>query len=348
MRILKRTFSLLICILVTFSTLSQHKIRNINAKANELRQTPVIVDVVLYNFQDAFISLVKQSLENIEKQNEGKVNFRFYDSKGNQAIQDEIISTLVNDNADFLLVNLVDTRSTKDITRVFEQRKIPIIFFNREPADIDTIKFYGKSYYVGTNAIEAGTIQAQILINMWNNNRKALDTNNDGILQYIILRGQQNNIEAEERTKSVISTIEKAGIKTSELAQSIANWDRMLARDNISSLFLRYDNKIEAIIANNDEMAIGAIEALQKYGYNLGNPKKTIVVTGIDATPEAQELIKKGFMAGSVLQDPSEMAKAIYTIGLNVFQGNDPLSDTQYKFDDTGIAVRIPYREYLS
>ena len=105
---------------------------------------------------------------------------------------------------------------------------------------------------------------------------------------------------------------------------------------------------MEAILANNDEMAIGAVEALQKYGYNLGDKKKTIIVVGIDATPEAQELIKKGFMAGSVYQDPSELAKAIYTIGMNVFEGKEPLSGTPYKFDDTKIAVRLPYGEYIS
>ena len=105
---------------------------------------------------------------------------------------------------------------------------------------------------------------------------------------------------------------------------------------------------MEAILANNDEMAIGAVEALQKYGYNLGDKKKTIVVVGIYATPEAQELIKKGFMAGSVFQDLSEIAKAIYTIGMNVYEGKEPLSGTPYKFDDTGIAVRLTYREYVS
>lgn len=162
------------------------------------------------------------------------------------------------------------------------------------------------------------------------------------------MRGQQNNIESQERSESVISTIERAGIKTLQLHSAVANWNRDLARENISALFLQFDTKIEAIISNNDEMAIGAIEALQKYGYNLGDPNKTIAVVGIDATPEAQELIKKGFMAGSVLQDPFEMAKAIYIIGINVFEGKEPLSDTPYKFDETKIAVRLPYRKYVS
>ena len=230
---------------------------------------------------------------------------------------------------------------------MFKQKNIPIIFFNREPVSLAPFKSYGKAYYVGTNAKNSGELQGKIIINLWNNNREAIDLNDDGVLDYVMLRGQQTNIGAQEITKSVISTIENAGIKTKQLTSSIANWDRKLARENTSTLFLQYGTGVEAILANNDEMAIGAVEALQKYGYNLGDKKKTIVVVGIDATPEAQELIKKGFMAGSVFQDPSEIAKAIYTIGMNVHEGKEPLSDTPYKFDYTGIAIRLPYREYV-
>ena len=214
------------------------------------------------------------------------------------------------------------------------QKRIHIIFFNREPVSLTPL--YGSAYYVGTNARESGELQGKIIINLWNNNREA-----------IILRGQQTNKGAQEITKSVISTIENAGIKTKQLNSIISSWDRKLARENISTLFLQYGTGVEAILANNDEMAIGAVEALQKYGYNLGDKIKTIVVVGIDATPEAQDLIKKGFMAVSVFQDPSELAKAIYTIGMNVYEGKKPLSGTPYKFDNTGIAVRLTYREYV-
>jgi methyl-galactoside transport system substrate-binding protein len=115
----------------------------------------------------------------------------------------------------------------------------------------------------------------------------------------------------------------------------------------MSSLLLKYGNQIDAVIANNDEMAIGAIEALQNNGYNKGDKTKTIAVIGVDATSEAQELIHKGYMAGSVFQDPYEMAKASYTIGMNIFQGNEPLYGTEYKSDETGVALRLPYTKYV-
>lgn len=344
---IKKILAILQAIVIIWAMILMSNTKIVNASMNLSRQKPAIVDVVLYDFQDKYISLVRESLENIQKQNVDKIRFNFYDSKGNQATQNEILSKISASNQDFLLVNLVDTNATQEVIERFRQRGIPIIFFNREPVSLESIKSYEKAYYVGTNARDAGTLQGNILINLWNNNRIAIDKNNNGILQYVILRGQQTNIEAQERTESVISRLENSGIKTEQLAQSIANWNRALARDSINSLFLRYNANIEAIIANNDEMAIGAIEALQNYGYNLGDPKKTIAVVGIDATPEAQVLIEEGFMTGSVLQDPNELAKALYTIGLNLFQSNEPLLNTQYKFDETGIAVRISYMEYL-
>lgn len=347
MRRSRKILVILEVIIIMFAIISEYFAEKPNAKINLFRQKPTVVDVVLYDSHDKFISLVQQGLENIQKQNEGKVKFNFYDSKGNQATQNEIISNLAASNQDILLLNLVDTKSTPEVIERFRQKEIPIIFFNREPVPVDSIKAYDKAYYVGTDAKEAGMLQGKILSDLWNNNRSAIDKNNNGVLEYVMLQGQQNSIEAKKRTEFSISSIENAGIKTSRLASSVANWDRELARINVKSLFLQHYNRIEAIIANNDEMAIGAIEALQEYGYNLGDKNKTIPVVGVDATSEAQELIKKGSMAGSVTLDPSEMANAIYTIGMNVFQGSDPLNGTQYKFDETGVAVRLPYKEYV-
>ncbi|GEP65894.1 galactose ABC transporter substrate-binding protein [Clostridium beijerinckii] len=348
MNISKRILAILeIIFIVTAMEVSVCDARVI-AGTSGLRQRAVMIDVVIYNFKDKYVSLVKENLEEIQKQNEGKVVFRFYDGKGNQSTQDEVLSNLVSDSADILMVNLVDTKVTQDVIDRFKSKNIPIIFFNREPLVADVLKSYGKAYYVGTNANEAGEMQGKIIVDIWNKDRKFIDKNNNGVLQYVMLEGEHGSIEARERTEFSIGTINKAGIKTEQLALKAADWQRDLAKTNISSLLLQYGKNIEAIIANNDEMAIGAIEALQSNGYNLGDKNKTIVVVGIDATAEAQELIKKGFMAGSVMQDPYEMAEVSYAIGMNVFEGRDALYGTKYKFDDTKVAIRLPYHEYVA
>lgn len=198
-------------------------------------------------------------------------------------------------------MNLVDIGATQGITNQFKQRGIPVIFLNKDSIAVESIKSHKKDYNVETNENEEN-----ILLNLWNNNRTAIDTNNNGVLQYVMLRNSQDSAGTQEKMDSVISTLEEAGIQTAELAQGIANWNRELAKDNVNILFSIYGSNIETIITSDDEAARGAIDALQIHGYNLGDPKKTIIVVGIDAMPGAQEIIKKDFM-----MDTDEINKRI-------------------------------------
>ena len=349
MRTLRRIIVILWLIISTFSIILIGESKKVNAQMNLFKQKPLIVDVVQYDSKDKFISQVRQSLEQIQNESQGKVQFNLFDGQGNQSIEDEVIDNITkNERVNILLANLVNTQSTQQVIDDAKKRNIPVIFFNREPAELDQIKNYEKSYYVGSDSKEAGKSQGEILINLWNNDRKSIDKNNDGILQYVMLEGNRSNKEAQERTQYSISTINDAGIKTEEIASSNSNWQRDLAKEAVNSVILQRGKDIEAILANNDEMAIGAIEALQQYGYNQGDKAKTIPVVGVDGTEEAHELIKKGEMAGMVVQSPSEMANAIFTIGYNIHQGNDPLYNTQYKADESGVAVRLPYKGYIS
>ena len=109
-------------------------------------------------------------------------------------------------------------------------------------------------------------MQGKILVDLWNNNKKIIDKNGDNVLQYIMLQGKTNNEAAINRTIYSISTLNDNGIQTQELALKICNWEQDCAKNAITSLFLKYDGNIEAIIANNDSMAVGTIEALQTYG----------------------------------------------------------------------------------
>ena len=319
----------------------------ISINAQVIEEKPVKVAVLLYRFDDAYISLVRQSLEEIQKENEGNVQFTFYDGNNDQSIQNESLDKLLEQkDVDLFLLNLVDTKSTKEAINKIKENNTPVLLFNREPVDIEAVKSYKKAYFLGTDAEEAGILQGKILINAWNSNKQIIDKNKDNIMQYIMLMGEGNNLEAIERTKHSVSTINSAGIKTQELALKVCNWNEEEGKNATKALLLQFGNKVEVIISNNDSMAIGAISALQEQGYNKGDKTKTIPVVGIDAIPEAQELIKQGIMTGSVLQDPSAMAKALYTVGMNLVYNKNPLDGTEYKFDYTGVAIRLPYEEY--
>jgi methyl-galactoside transport system substrate-binding protein len=347
MKMLKKILTIII-VLVMMTALIASCDENVTSTSSRVVEGKLIkIGVLLYRFDDAYISLVRQSLEEIQKENEGKVEFTFYDGKNDQSIQNESIDTLLEkNNVDLLLLNLVETNSTRLVINKIKEKNIPVILFNREPVSIESIKSYSKSCYIGTEAEQAGVLQGKVVIKAWNSNKAAIDKNNDNVLQYIMLMGERDNLEAITRTKYSILTINNEGIETQELALKVCNWSEDEAKNTTKALLLQFGNKIEAIIANNDSMAIGAIKALQEYGYNKGDKTPTITVVGVDAIPQAQELIKEGIMTGSVLQDPSALAKALYTVGVNLVYNRNPLYDTEYKFDNTGVSIRLPYQEY--
>lgn len=340
----------IILIIITFimtSTLIGNTKNNLCIRSNAAIKNQVNIGVLVSSTNDPYINLVIQGLENIQKNNEKKIKFTFFDSKSNQAIENEALDNLLRSDIDLLLGNLLETKvdSLENFIDKIKEKGIPVVLFNAEPPIITSkMKDYKKFIIVTTDPKEAGTLQGTLVVNEWNKNKSIIDKNKDDVLQYIMLEGSLNNIGALERTRTSISTIENYGIKTQELTRKIAFWNQELARNAIESLFLNYGDKIEVIIANNDAMAIGAIEALQKYGYNKENSIKNIPVFGIDGILAAQELIKKGFMTGTVFEDPNDTAEALYKVGMNLISNKPPLEGTDYKTDETGTIIRIPYR----
>lgn len=313
---------------------------------DNLTRLPVRISLFSKDLNDDYLIILRKNFEDIQKNSEGKVVFTFYDASNNQSTQEAEIDNKLKEGVDLILLDMVNTNTIETLIQKIEQYGIPVIFFNREPLTFDTIKSYNKALYIGTDSKQAGILQGKMIVDAWNKHKESIDKNNDNVLQYIMLIGERLNKTSIDRSTYSISTIQEAGIKTEELASPLLNWDTDNAQNTVESLFLKYNGKIEAIISNDDSMAIGAVQALQKYGYNTGDKSKVIPVVGVDAVPEAKELISKGFMLGSPAQDPLDMTNAIYTIGMNLVHGKNPVEGTPYKLDETGAAVLIPFQEY--
>lgn len=342
---------LVIILIIIMNTWVNICLNNVNAITIVSNRKPANIAVFLYDFSDLYISLVKQNLENIQKENSNSVKFSFFDAKDNQSIQNESIDKALTENYDLFIINFVISKENiiEEILYKLNNNNIPVILYN-EPDEslVKLIKDPNKAIFVSTNNEQSGILEGKIIVDKWNADRESIDKNGDGILQYVMLTGKLDSPVAAARTKYSIAAINDAGIKTENIATVNGDWRQELGRSAIESLFLKYNDKIEAIIANNDEMAIGAIEALQEYGYNIGDKSKTIAVVGVDAIPATQDLIKNGFMTGTVLQDPRATAEALYTVGMNLINRQPPLENTNYKFDDTGVTIRLPYQEYKS
>lgn len=300
----------------------------------------VKIGVLIYKYDDTYISTVRQALEAKAK---GRAELYLNDGKGDQGTQNDQVDLILQKDIDVLLVNMVDIGAASTIVQKAKSAGIPLIFFNREP-NTDVIKSYDKARFVGTNAQDAGVIQGEIISKQWETGK--FDTNGDGIMQYVMFKGEPDNPEAVARTEYSIKTVEDKGIKVQELGLQVANWDTEQANRAMEAWITKFGDKIEFVVANNDGMAQGAIAALQAAGYNKGDENKYIPVVGVDATDAAKELISKKYMTGTVLQDGDAMAEALITLALNAAEDREFLEGSNYKYDDTGIAVRIPYQPY--
>lgn len=180
-----------------------------NTKLTATEGRPVRASVLLRTLEDPYTALLKQSFEEIQKNNQGNIEFTFYDCKNDQSLQNRNVNSILNaGNADIILLNLVDPTGVRTIVDRVKEKNIPLGLFNIEPLNMETVKSYSKAYFVGTNPAEAGILQGELLSSLWNKDRTIIDKNGDNIMQYVMLMGPRNNLEAIGRTKySVLSSM---------------------------------------------------------------------------------------------------------------------------------------------
>ncbi|MBR3680947.1 MAG: galactose ABC transporter substrate-binding protein [Clostridia bacterium] len=320
--------------------------------------------VLYYTYSDTYISTVRSAMD--KALSGAGIGFHSYDAGGNQTTQTEQVDTAIAKGTGILLVNVVDTGSEDAARAIINKAKnagIPLIFFNRSVAD-SIIKEYERCIFVGTDYEEAGHIQGRLIGEYVRDNFERLDINGDGKISYVLFKGQQGNMEAEARTRYAVEDCNKilseAGLsplsfydranKDGYLVDQNGTWSNAAANDYMKTILSGYSeaggNMVELVIANNDEMALGALAALEEAGYNKSG-KRYIPVFGIDATEAAQAKIREGAMTGTVKQDGELMAVTIAKIAENMLSGEDMLSG----IDESMIAgerrVNIPYSAYV-
>ena len=296
-------------------------------------QAATTVGVTVYKYDDNFMSIVRKAIE-AEGDKASDVRLLMNDSQNNQSMQNDQVDILLAKGVDALAINLVDPAAAPSIIKKAKLDEVPIVFYNKEPS-AEAMASYDMAYYVGTDSKESGIIQGQLIAKHWDSN-KAWDLNNDGKIQYVLLKGEPGHPDAEARTSYVISTLNDQGYKTEALHLDTAMWDTAMAKDKVDAWISGpHADKIEVVIANNDAMAMGAIESLKSVD------KSSIPVFGVDALTEALALIKKGEMQGTVLNDASNQAKATFELAKNLAEGKEAGAGTNWDIQDK--VVRVPY-----
>ena len=279
--------------------------------SNEVKE--IKIGVTLYREDDAFISTITKNIEEIAKEKEGegkyKITINVLDAKGSLNNQSNQVDKFVSQDYDVICVNMVDRTAASMIIDKAKAANIPIVFFNREPVEED-MERWNKLYYVGSQAEQSGEMQANIIINAYKKDLKSIDKNGDGKIQYVMLEGEPGHQDTSIRTEYCVKTITKNGIELEKLADDTANWQSAQASAKMTQWIKEFGDKIEVVFSNNDDMALGAINAINNANITGNKP----LVVGIDGIPKALEAVKNGSMIGTIINDSRKQAKAIFDI----------------------------------
>ncbi len=297
----------------------------------------VVIGANIYSFADNFMNgVMKPELERYAAEKGAQITI--VDSEGQQAKLNDQVDVFITKGVDVLAINLVDPASAGTIIDKAAAAGIPLILFNKEATEAGAMTSYDKVWYVGTNSAESGIIQGEMMVADWKAHPE-WDKNGDGVVQYVMLKGEPGHPDAEARTKYSVQSFVDAGIKVKQLAlEADPNWSTQHGNDKMQAwLTSSFGKDIELVICNNDGMAFGAINALKAAGVELP-------LYGVDALDQALTHIADGEMNGTVLNDGVNQARATIDLAVNAAQGKDVTAGTSWKLDGPKTkAVRVAY-----
>ena len=296
------------------------------------------IGVALYDQYDTFISSLFSKFSSYARQVEQEsgitITIMQGSADGNQLVQNSQVESFIEAGCDVLCVNLVDRTDAAVIIDMAGANQIPVIFFNRELVEED-LEREDKLYYVGADALESGRIQGQIAADLWKDNIEGIDKNGDEIMQYVMLEGEAGHQDAIMRTEYSITEVSIAGIKLERLGHEIANWVRSQAETKMSQWLETHGGSIEVVFANNDDMALGAIDALKRAEIPY---KDWPMIMGIDGTDAGRDAVIRGEMTGTVFNDAKGQAESMMDLAYALCVGSQlpELEDGRY--------IRLPYQ----
>ena len=308
--------------------------------ADQKNDDAVRIGIAVYKSDDTYISnmtaALQESVDAYCRETGAKIYVTPFDAQESQATQNDQIDRMISLNYDVLCVNLVDRTDAGRVVDKARAADVPVIFFNREPV-LEDLKSWDKVYYVGSDARESAELQAGIVLDLWNEDSSALDKNGDGILQYIMLEGESRHQDTIIRTEVPIQVLKDAGLQLERLDGGQANWNRSQAAALTEGYFKDHGDAIEMIFCNNDDMALGVADTVERLGLDFHN------IVGIDGTPGGLAAVDDGKVLGTVVMDYAAHGETMFRMAWALASGGDvsKVADIQ---DDR--SVRIPMSVY--
>lgn len=309
-------------------------------KTQTSQVTNIRIGVSVYDQYDTFISEMIDHFNEYASEvsasmdSNVSINIDVFNAAASQTTQNSQVKSMLAEGCDIICVNLVDRTEPVTIIDMAEKQDVPVIFFNRELVEQD-LERWDKLYYVGAKAFESGIMQGEIAADLFKND-PTVDRNGDGVFQYIVLEGEADHQDAIVRTEYAVSTIADQGVPVEKLGYAIANWNRAQANTKMSQFLAEYGDQIELVLANNDDMALGAVDAMKAAGIDK---EEWPVILGIDGTDVGLAALKNGEIRGTVYNDKEGQAEKMFDLAFCLARGL-PLDDLGL---EDGKYIRQPY-----
>ena len=277
------------------------------------------VGVCIYQFADNFMTLFRTELENyLVEKGFSKDNIVIQDGANDQATQSNQIDAFIADGVDVLIINPVNSSSAATITDKVVDAGIPLVYINREPDASEEQRWADNDWdvtYVGCDARQSGTMQGELIADL---GLDKIDMNGNGKVDYIMIEGDPENVDAQYRTEFSVKALEDAGLEVNCLDDQIGNWDQATAQQLVANSLSQNGDDIEVVFCNTDAMALGALQAIQAAGRTVN---EDIYLVGVDALSEALEDVMAGTMTGTVFNDHFSQSHSAADAAINYLTG---------------------------
>ncbi|MCD7107761.1 sugar ABC transporter substrate-binding protein [Rhizobium sp. DKSPLA3] len=261
------------------------------------------IGVSIAKFDDNFLTVLRNGMSDYAQTLNG-VSLQIEDAQNDVAKQQSQIQNFIAAGVDAIIVNPVDTDATAAMSKIASDAKIPLVYVNRQPANLDSLP--EKQAFVASEETVAGTLEAQEVCRLLGGKGKA-----------VVMMGELSNQGARMRTAAVHDVLATDACKgISIVEEQTANWQRTEGADLITN-WLSAGTEFDAVIANNDEMAIGAMQALKA----AGRPMDKVVIAGVDATQDALAAMAAGDLDVTVFQNAAGQGKGAVDAALKLVKG---------------------------
>ncbi len=267
------------------------------------------IGVSMALFDDNFLTVLRNGMQEHASTLDG-VTLQIEDAQNDVGKQLNQIQNFVASGVDAIIVNPVDTDATVAMSQAAADAGVPLVYVNREPVNVDSLP--ENQAFVASDEKESGTLQTREICRLLKEAGKS-------DAKAVVLMGELSNQAARMRTqdiKDVIATPECSFIQIVE--EQTANWSRTQAADLMTN-WITSGLEFDAVISNNDEMAIGAIQAMKSAGMSMDD----VIVGGIDATQDALAAMEAGDLDVTVFQNAAGQGQGAVEAALSLARGED-------------------------